>query len=234
MKLHVGTSGYSYKEWKGSFYPETLAAGDMLRFYAERLPAVEINNTFYRLPTESVLATWARQVPDTFRFALKASRRITHIKRLTEVDDETSYLLRTAGALGQRLGAILFQLPPHLRKDLPRLERFLDLVAARARSAFEFRHPSWFDEDVFASLRRHGAALCVADAADGPESDLVDTAAFGYLRLRRPAYDDDALASWARRVRARAWDDVFVFFKHEDAGTGPTLAQSFLRLAARA
>ncbi len=233
MKLSVGTSGYSYKEWKGSFYPETLPAGDMLRFYAERLPAVEINNTFYRLPKESVLTAWAEQVPGDFRFVLKASQRITHIKRLKEADDETAYLLRTAGVLGDRLGAILFQLPPHLRKDLPRLERFLDLVAGHTRAAFEFRHPSWFDDDVFTSLRDHACALCIADAADAPEPEIVGTAAWGYLRLRRPNYGDGDLEAWVQRVRSQPWEEAFVFFKHEDEGAGPKLAQSFLRLAGR-
>ena len=233
MKLSVGTSGYSYKAWKGSFYPEKLPAAEMLRFYSERLGAVEINNTFYRLPRASVLDTWAGQVPEDFRFALKASRRITHFKRLKEAGDETSYLLRTAARLGERLGVILFQLPPNLPKDLPRLERFLELLDGPTRAAFEFRHPSWLEEDVFERLRERDCALCVADTGEQGETRLISTAGWGYLRLRRPAYERSDLAGWAERLLAQDWEQAFVFFKHEDEGAGPALAASFLEVAER-
>jgi len=228
MRLCVGTSGYSYKEWKGNFYPEKLPAKEMLRYYAERLPAVEINNTFYRLPKTSVLESWAEQVPDVFRFALKASRRITHFKRLKDTGDETEYLLRTATTLGKRLGVILFQLPPNLHKDLTRLERFLDLMSDETHAAFEFRHPSWSDEDVFARLRARDCALCISDTDEESEKRLVSTARWGYLRLRRQDYSDTDLVDWMKLVRAQNWEKAFVFFKHEDEGVGPKLARRFL------
>jgi uncharacterized protein YecE (DUF72 family) len=241
MQLHVGTSGYSYKEWKGPFYPEKLRPADMLRFYAERLPAVEINNTFYRLPKASVLESWASQVPAGFRFAIKASRRITHFKRLKEAGDETDYLLRTTATLGERLGVVLFQLPPKLAKDLERLERFLAILPQGTRAAFEFRHDSWLDEEVYAALRRRNCALCLADTeeatVDGDEraagGPLLSTADWGYLRLRRPDYTREALAGWAERIRGSGWRDAFVFFKHEDAGAGPRMAADFLDVAER-
>ncbi len=234
MRLSVGTSGYSYGSWKGTFYPERLAAKEMLRFYAERLPAVEINNTFYRLPKASVLESWAEQVPSGFRFAIKASRRITHFKRLKETEDETSYLLRTTQVLGEQLGAILFQLPPNLKLDLPRLETFLELLPAQTPAAFEFRHPSWFDDAVLACLRARDCALVLSDTEDGPVPELMDGVSRGYLRLRRPGYGRADLAAWARRVRAQEWDEAFVFFKHEEEGAGPALAADFLEVAERA
>ncbi len=230
MIIYAGTSGYSYKEWKGHFYPEKFPAADMLAYYAERLPAVEINNTFYRLPKESVLDGWASQVPENFRFSIKASRRITHFKRLKETDDETAYLLRALGTLGPLLGVILFQLPPNLKKDLPRLETFLDLLPPRAPTAFEFRHPSWFDEDVAGVLRERDCALCLADTDDGDPPTLVHTGSLGYLRLRRADYSDEDLRAWADRIEEQAWDRVFVFFKHEDEAAGPRMAERFLQL----
>jgi uncharacterized protein YecE (DUF72 family) len=225
--LRVGTSGFAYKEWKGSFYPEKLPAKEMLRFYAGRLPAVEINNTFYRMPRRELLEGWAAQVPEDFRFVLKASRRITHVKRLADAADEVAYLYRAAEVLGERRGPILFQLPPFLRKDLPRLEAFLAGLPTGHRAAFEFRHESWQDDEVRAALRGAGAALCAADADDAAEPALVASADFGYLRLRRSDYDEARLALWAERVRAQPWEEVFVFFKHEDAGAGPALAARF-------
>jgi len=233
MDLHVGTSGYSYKGWKGTFYPERIAAGDMLRFYATQLAAVEINNTFYRLPKAEVLAGWCEQVPADFRFTLKASRRITHNKRLKDADDETAYLLRTTATLGTRLGTLLFQLPPNLRKDLSRLERFLDLLPAATPAAFEFRHPSWLDDDVLDALRGRRRALCIADMDETDDTPLIDTAGWGYLRLRRPGYTPDELRTWMKQLQAQPWSHAFVFFKHEDAGVGPKLAASFRALAPR-
>lgn len=229
MSVYTGTSGYSYKEWKGVFYPEKLAADKMLAFYAGELPTVEINNTFYRLPKSEVLEQWRRQVPDSFRFIIKASRRITHIKRLKEADDETAYLFETLTSLEDALGAVLFQLPPFLRKDLERLRGFLDILPAGARAAFEFRHPSWYDEDVLALLASHNAALCVADAGEDHDPPARATADWGYLRLRRENYSEQALAKWADFIAAQDWLDTFVFFKHEDAGAGPLMAKRFQR-----
>jgi len=228
MRVLAGTSGFSYKEWKGSFYPEDLPAEDMLAYYSARLPAVEINNTFYRMPKPSMLEGWAAQVPAEFRFILKASQRITHRKRLKEAGDEVAYFFQTASTLGERLGPTLFQLPPNLKKDLPRLEAFLEVLPPRAPAAFEFRHASWFEDDVFAALRTKGAALCVAEDEE-LATPLVATADWGYLRLRRQDYDDAAVAGWAEKVRAQAWTEAFVFFKHEDAGSGPKLAAELLR-----
>jgi len=232
LNLRVGTSGYSYPEWKGSFYPENLAAKDMLRFYGGKLPAVEINNTFYRMPKASVLEGWAEQVPGSFRFALKASRRITHMKRLQDAGEETAYLLATAKTLDERLGVLLFQLPPYQKKDVERLAAFLELLDGGPPAAFEFRHASWFDDDVYEALRRKECALCIADTGDDGDPPFVSTAPFGYLRLRRPDYSDADLDGWAKRVASQPWSDAFVFFKHEDEGAGPALAARFLERAA--
>ncbi len=231
MTLYVGTSGYSYKEWKGSFYPEKLAAKDMLSYYATRLPAVELNNTFYRMPQAAMVESWKTQVPDNFRFSVKASQRITHFKRLKEAGNETKYMLDTVSALEDRLGVVLFQLPPNMKKDLERLEAFLQEVPGTAPAAFEFRHPTWFDEDVLDLLRRHNRALVVSDTDDLPATRIDKTADWGYLRLRRISYSDDDLAGWLERMRAQEWKTTFVFFKHEDEGTGPKLAAKFLGLA---
>ena len=227
MRLRVGTSGYAYPEWKGTFYPAELKDADMLRFYGERFKAVEINNTFYRMPTEKLLAGWAAQVPEDFTFVLKASQRITHQKRLKDAGEEVAYFTRTATTLGERLGPTLVQLPPNLKKDLPRLEGFLASLPDGWRAAFEFRHASWYEEDVYAALRARNQSLCVADTDDA-ESQVVATADWGYLRLRRAAYSPADLAAWAQRVQSQAWREAFVFFKHEDAGAGPALAAAFI------
>jgi uncharacterized protein YecE (DUF72 family) len=231
MNPYVGTSGYSYKEWKGTFYPEKLADKQMLQYYGERFRSVEINNTFYRMPKASVLETWAAAVSADFKFVLKASQRITHHQRLKDADDSVSYLLDVAGVLGERLGPLLFQLPPDLRKDAPRLRDFLALLPPNRRLAFEFRHQSWFDDEVFGILRDHQAALCIAEAENDLEIPLVSTADWGYLRLRRPDYGDAELKAWAERVRQQGWRDAFIFFKHEDEGKGPQMARRFLELA---
>jgi len=228
MRIRAGTSGWSYKEWKGFFYPEKLAAKDMLRYYSERFPSVEVNNTFYRLPNETTLLGWLSQVPDDFTFVLKASKRITHDRRLKEVEDSVSYLLRTAASLGTKLGPFLIQLPPNMKKDVPRLRDFLAIFPAPA--AFEFRNTSWYEDDVYEALRERNAAWCVADTGEPGDPPFVSTADWGYLRLRRVGYEEADLASWAERVRAQSWKEAYVFFKHEDAGTGPRLAARFLEL----
>lgn len=231
MKLWVGASGYSYKEWLGNFYPERLAAKEMLRYYASRLPAVEINNTFYRLPKEAVLKSWVEQVPAEFRFVLKAPQKITHVKRLKDAGSETEYLFSAARVLGPTAGAMLFQLPPHLRKDTERLKNFLSLLPLDQPVAFEFRHPSWFDDDVYELLRRHHCALCAAETDESNGVDLVETANWGYLRLRRSDYSHADLLNWKERIAAQKWDHAYVFFKHEDEGIGPKLAAEFLQIA---
>ena len=229
MILRVGTSGYSYKEWVGSFYPLKTPASQMLRYYAGRLGTVEINNTFYRMPTAAMLQKWAEEVPEHFRFVLKAPKRITHERKLQQADDATRALIEASTVLGERLGPFLFQLPPFFRKDAEVLHDFLARLGP-ARAAFEFRHETWFDDEVYGLLRAHGAALCLADTEDG-EPPLVATAEWGYLRLRRPDYDDAALAAWAERVRALPWQEAYVFFKHEEEGKGPELAGRFVEIA---
>lgn len=231
MKIYAGTSGYSYKEWKGNFYPEDLSDKEMLRFYSSKLPTVEINNTFYRLPKESVLQSWAEQVPEDFLFAIKASQRITHIKRLKDAIDETEYMIRMVSKLGNRLGTILFQLPPNFKKDLPRLQQFLKQIPPGISAAFEFRHASWFEQDVFDGLKANNCSLCIADADDNLDIPFVPTANWGYLRLRREDYTPADLRNWALKVGASNWNAAYVYFKHEDEGAGPKLAMQFLKMA---
>ena len=230
MKLRVGTSGYSYKEWIGSFYPEKLPASRMLRFYGERFGTVEINNTFYRMPTIPLLERWAGEVPPGFRFVLKAPRRITHDRKLNDVDESVGTLLEASAVLGEKRGPLLFQLPPTFKKDLPRLVDFLARLGA-AQAAFEFRHATWFDDEVYARLRAQGAALCLAETDEGAPPPRVSTAGWGYLRLRRADYGEAELAAWIEWIRAQGWSDAFVFFKHEDEGHAPRLAARFLELA---
>jgi uncharacterized protein YecE (DUF72 family) len=225
MNLHVGTSGYSYPEWKGSFYPKDLPAAKMLRFYGERFDAVEINYTFKRMPQASVLEKWAASVPAGFQFALKAPKLITHQQKLQVADDSVSELFHVAGVLKKRLGPLLFQLPPSFPKDLSRLRDFLALLPSRCRVAFEFRHSSWLDDAVFGLLHDHGAALCIAEAEDGLDIPFLATTDWGYVRLRRPDYSPRELSAWVRRIQEQGWCDTFVFFKHEDQGKGPQLAK---------
>ena len=229
MKVLPGTSGFSYKEWKGSFYPEDLPAEEMLRYYASKLPAVEINNTFYRMPRAEMLAKWAEQVPDGFQFALKASQQITHRKRLKEAADPVEYFFKIAVTLGDRMGPVLIQLPPNLKLDLPRLTDFLEVLPPASRCAFEFRHDSWFRDDVFEALRRRSCSLCIAEDED-LATPFVATAGWGYLRLRRQDYTEADLRDRAGKLLAQPWTEAFVFFKHEDEGTGPRLAAQFAGL----
>jgi len=230
VRLRTGTSGFSYKEWKGTFYPEDLPAKSFLSYYAEHFPTVEINNTFYRLPKRETLEKWADTVGEDFQFVLKASRRITHFKRLKEIDEVLEYFLETATALGPHQGPFLFQLPPNFKCDLDRLGAFLELLPAERRAVMEFRHASWFDEPVYELLRAHGVALCGTDTGGEHDAPLIRTTDWGYLRLRRVEYGDEDLVEWCERIAKADWSDVFVFFKHEDAGTGPRLAAQFRQL----
>lgn len=225
MQLLVGTSGFSYKEWLGKFYPEKLPGDAMLRYYAERLATVEINNTFYRMPDEAMLARWASEVPPNFSFTLKAPRRITHVKRLKEVQADVAEFLRRAQMLGDKLGVILFQLPPFLKKDLPRLKDFLSLLPSGLRTAFEFRNESWQDAEVYDALRERKAMLCVTDTDEG-DTPFVTTSDCGYLRLRRTHYEDTELRAWAEKIAALTLDLVYVYFMHEDDALGTNWAQS--------
>jgi uncharacterized protein YecE (DUF72 family) len=230
VRVHVGTSGYSYKPWKGTFYPADLPDSEMLPYYATRLGVVEINNTFYRMPTKALVLKWAEAVPADFCFVLKAPQRITHQKRLSALAaEDLAFFLETASLLESRLGAVLFQLPPFFKKDAARLRAFLELVPRAVRAAFEFRHASWLDDETYDILRSRGAALCSADTDESGDAGapVVVTASFGYLRLRRSDYGDADLASWAERLSSQAWSEAFVFFKHEDEGKGPALAERF-------
>lgn len=227
----VGTSGYNYPEWKGSFYPPDLPTAKMLGYYAGRFPTVEINYTFYRMPTPKLVAGWASQVPDAFRFTLKAPKRITHDKRLRPADvaDPLSAFLAAASELGPARGALLFQLPPNFKKDVPLLSEFLDLLPPRADAAFEFRHDSWLADDVYECLKAKNVALCIADS-ETRDTPIVTTASHAYLRLRDEGYADADIDRWTGVVRelARQSTDVFVYFKHEDAGKGAAFGQAML------
>lgn len=226
MTVHVGTSGYNYAEWKGSFYPADLSATKMLPYYAERFGVVEINATFYRMPTPKTLAGWDGQTPRDFVFALKAPQRITHLARLRDVDEPVRFFCEVARALGPKLGPLLFQLPPNFKKDLGRLTDLLALLPRDLRVAFEFRHESWLGDDVYERLGARNAALCIADFGDRT-TPLIASADFGYLRLRDEGYGDAELGSWADTIGSLGdrWRDTFVFFKHEASGTGPAFAQ---------
>jgi uncharacterized protein YecE (DUF72 family) len=233
LPVRVGTSGYNYAEWKGSFYPVDLPAARMLEFYAARFDVVEINATFYRMPTPKNLANWSAATPERFMFALKAPQRITHRGRLRDVDEPVRYFCDAAGTLGVKLGPLLFQLPPNFPKDLARLADLLALLPAGLACAFEFRHDSWLADDVYARLQARNAALCIADSERGT-TPLVVTADFGYFRLRDEGYDDAALRSWAERIRelGAGWRQAYVFFKHEASGTGPAFAKRLEALLA--
>jgi uncharacterized protein YecE (DUF72 family) len=228
-KLLAGASGYSFKEWKGGFYPEKIKPEEMLPFYSQRLPTVEINNTFYQMPKTAVLENWARSTPETFKFAIKASRRITHMSRLKadSVADSVNFLYRNLSVLGEKRGPVLYQLPPFLKKDLPRLSEFLALLPAGHGAAFEFRNDTWFADDVYDALKRAGAALCLSEREDNAPPPLVETAPWGYVRLRLETYSDDDLAQWARTLTATDWREIYVYFMHEP--TAPGYARSLMK-----
>lgn len=231
-RLIAGASGYSFKEWKGTFYPQDIKPDGMLKHYGERLPTVEINNSFYQMPKASVLENWAQSTPAGFRFAIKAPQRITHKARIKaeEAADSVSFLYQNLKALGSKQGPVLYQLPPFLKKDLPRLQAFLQLLPAGHGAAFEFRNDSWFDEEVYAELRGAGAALCLSEREDQTPPPLVETAPWGYVRLRLEQYSDEDLRQWAKRLLATGWERVHVYFMHEP--TAPGYAQALMRCAA--
>jgi uncharacterized protein YecE (DUF72 family) len=229
MSLRVGTVGFSHHEWKGAFYPEKISQKNMLAYYAERFSTVEINFTFRQLPTQKTVETWVRQVPDSFRFVLKGWQAITHFKRLKNAEVETDQFLDAASVLGEKQGPILFQLPPTFEKDIPKLDAFLKQIAGRAKVAIEFRHASWFDDELFDCLRAHSAVLCVADGDHLPQLNLVRTADWGYVRLPDDTYSDVRLRDWLMQIRSQ-WDETYVFFMHEDKCIGPKLAVRFLEL----
>jgi len=231
VKILAGTSGYAFKEWKGNFYPQDLKDDGMLGYYASKFPTVEINNTFYRLPRENVLREWAAQVPENFTFALKASQRITHYARLKEESASlVDFLLKNTALLGDRLGPILFQLPPNLKKDVDRFRGFLGLLPEDRRYVFEFRHDSWFDDEVYSAMRDRDIAMCIAEQDDF-KCPVVCTSTWGYLRLHKLDYNETELADWAKRVTGQTWNDAYVFFKHDEAengGSGPPAVATFV------
>ncbi len=235
MKILAGTSGYAFKEWKGPFYPADLSDKQMLGYYSGKFPTVEINNTFYHLPSEKVLRDWADQVPADFSFAIKASRRITHDRRLKPESVElVEYLLRTTAVLGERLSPILFQLPPNLKKDLDRLRAFLEKLPEGRRYAIEFRHPSWFQDDVRNVLREHDAAMVAIEQEDF-SAPVEATASWGYLRLHKLDYDAAAISNWAKRISGGAWQEAYVYFKHDHVPehlSGPLAVDAFVKACA--
>src|ERR1700704_1525845 len=228
-RLLAGASGYSFKEWKGNFYPEKVKPEEMLAYYAKRLPTVEINNTFYRMPKTTVLENWAASTPEGFRFTIKASRRITHIARLKmdAAAESTAFLYRNLATLGAKRGPVLFQLPPNLKKDLPRLTEFLRVLPDGHGAAFEFRNETWFADDVYDALKGAGAALCLSEREDNAPPPLVETVPWGYVRLRLETYSDDDLQRWAARLAATGWRETHVYFMHEP--TAPAYAQALMR-----
>jgi uncharacterized protein YecE (DUF72 family) len=225
VDILIGTSGYNYPEWKGRFYPAGLAAGKMLRYYGERFRTVEINYTFYRMPTAKILAGWMDETPPAFRFTLKAPRRITHDRRLKDVGDLVGGFCELASTLGDRLAALLFQLPPNLKCDLALFDDFLAALPPRITAAFEFRNDSWLCDGIYERLRARNLALCIADTGDKRTPPVV-TADYGYFRLRDEGYERPDLEAWAREIRSQSavWREAFVYFKHEDAGKGPEFA----------
>ena len=227
--MRVGTSGYSYKEWKGSFYPEDLPASKMLEFYAGRFDTVEINNTFYRMPEATMLDKWATQVPDGFTFVLKAPQRITHRQKLSGSEEDVRYLFEAASTLGTKLGPVLFQLPPFFKKDSEKLRTFLGVLPPRSPVAFEFRHESWCDDEVYSILSERDVPICLSDTDEvtDPNTLVIPTASWGYLRLRRTEYTESAIGDWAQRIAKQPWRETYVFFKHEDEGRGPRFAEQF-------
>lgn len=232
MHYRVGTSGYSYQEWKGHFYPSKLPAKEMLCYYAEHFSTVEINSSFRRFPTAETVQAWAAQVPESFRFVLKGRQTITHFRRLAGAEEQIDDFVNLAALLGKKQGPLLFQLPPNFRKDFGRLSNFLDYVAGRAAVVFQLQHESWFDDETFDCLRKHSAALCCVDDEGPMNGRVTSTADWGYVRLREERYTDAQLRDWIGKIRAAGWTDAYVFFKHEDAGAGPKLASRFLELAA--
>ncbi len=231
MKLHIGTSGYGYKEWKGIFYPEKITPKEMLHFYGERFNAVEINYTFYHMPTVAGLSSWAEQVPDDFYFALKAPQVITHQKLLKNVGEEAKYFFKTLTVLERKMGPALFQFPGSFRSNPTSLEEFIALIPANVHCAFEFRSKSWFNKEVLELLRARGCSLCTADTNEKPTNEIISTAPWGYLRLRRTDYTEADLSQWLDRILAQKWEQAFVFFKHEEEAKGPELARQFRGLA---
>ncbi len=235
MNLWIGTSGFQYPEWRGTFYPEKFSTSKMLPYYAERFSSTEVNYTFHRIPSAKTIEAWFQATPERFRFALKAPQKVTHFAKLQNCGDTMRFFHQVASDLEKKLAPILFQLPPAFKKDAPRLAAFLDELPMGMQGAFEFRDASWLDAEVFELLRNKNIAVCIADS-EKLSTPVTSTASYGYLRLRREDYQPGDVARWAEVIKAQAglWSDVFVYFKHEESGTGPRLAQQMLELLAPA
>ena len=229
MKIYTGTSGFSYKEWVGNFYPEKIKPDRMLEYYSSKLGVVEINNTFYRMPKKEVVEKWGSETPDGFLFSIKASRKITHIKRLKDAGDETGYLLNNIQILGPKLGALLFQFPPYFKKDAKRLNDFLKTLPPGIPAVFEFRDDSWYDDEISGLLSGGNFIFCFSDVDEKETPAIINTSDWGYLRLRRQEYSANDLKGWADRINAQSWKKALVFFKHEGGGIGPKIAEEFPR-----
>ncbi|CAN5140331.1 DUF72 domain-containing protein [soil metagenome] len=231
MNVWIGTSGFQYPEWKGTFYPEKMPTAKMLPYYAERFSTTEVNYTFHRIPSAKTIDNWCSATPDRFQFSLKAPQKVTHFAKLRNCADTLRYFFEVVSSLERKLGPVLYQLPPSLKKDAELLAAFLQDLPPRMRCAFEFRHESWFDDGVFELLRKANVALCLADS-EKLTTPLVATADYGYLRLRREDYTATDVEQWAEKIRGLSsnWSDVYVYFKHEESGTGPRLAQQLMEL----
>lgn len=230
MKLYVGTSGYSYKEWKGSFYPDDIKTDKMLNFYSKKFSTVEINNTFYRLPKKSVFETWKKQVSKDFRFSIKAPQRITHIKKLRDVEENSKYFFDIIKSLEHKLGIVLFQFHPYFKKDLELLQNFVNILPPNIISAFEFRHESWFNDEIYSCLHEKNFPMCLSETDKNPDIDLVSTSSKGYLRLRKNDYSKSEIKKWYNKIKKQNWETAFIFFKHEDVGLGPKYAKQLIDL----
>ena len=230
MELYIGTSGYGYKPWKGKFYPKDLPDNKMLNYYSQHFPAVEINNTFYAMPVKSTLQAWIKEVPKSFKFIIKSPAEITHRKRLKNCEQELKYFLETSAELKKNLSGFLFQLPPNLKKDSDVFSNFLKLLPKKLNAAFEFRHESWFDEEVYDLLRKKDFPLCIADTDEKPVTEIISTSSTGYLRLRKENYEEKDILEWINKIKAQNWKQVFIFFKHEDKANGPRFAKQLMEL----
>ncbi len=231
MNLWIGTSGFQYKEWKGTFYPETMPTARMLPYYAERFSTTEINYSFHRIPSAKTIEGWYQATPERFKFSLKAPQTVTHFAKLRNCGDTMRYFHQVICDLETKLGCVLCQLPPALKKDAALLSSFLGEMPDGMRAAFEFRDPSWFDDETYELLRGKNLALCIADSEKLATPDVA-TADYGYLRLRREDYQGADIARWADAIKAKAsvWSDAFVYFKHEESGIGPKLAARMMEL----
>jgi uncharacterized protein YecE (DUF72 family) len=234
MNIWIGTSGFQYAEWKGTFYPEDLSAAKMLPFYAERLSSTEINYTFRRIPSAKTIQGWWEATRERFKFSLKAPQKITHFAKLRGCGDTLRYFCQVIADLESKLGVVLFQLPPAFKKDTALFASFLEEVPPGMRAAFEFRHASWFDEEVFGLLKNKNVALCIAES-EKLSTPIVATADYGYLRLRREDYQSADMLRWAQAIREKSgdWSDAFVYLKHEESGIGPKLAGELRELVAK-